>query len=172
VKASAQILRTCKQLYHEALSVLYGENLFKAPCLVSVKKFSISIGERAATCVQHLSIDFCPRAINMNVDNYQHTYETFAGMSNLKTLEITMCNQLNAQAKVPSALISGSMVPRQSLLLPKRMPNLPRVVVDLFLANDGLEVRFDVLIQFGSDLQYSFFVSVCPFCIHDCSGFR
>jgi hypothetical protein len=142
--ASAQLLRACKQLHDEGLAILYGDNLFKAPTLASVKSFSSCIGVQATACVQNLTIDD-----NSAFNNYQNSYKLFSRFSSLKTLDIITWKDFPSKASIPLPPTSDSMVlKRRSILLPNAIPNLPRDVADLFLAKEDLEVHFEVVMQF------------------------
>jgi hypothetical protein len=59
VKASFQFLRTSKQVYNEAIHILYGNNQFVANSMIAANQFKERIGDNPTACVRDLVFLVC-----------------------------------------------------------------------------------------------------------------
>jgi hypothetical protein len=146
-EASSQLLVTCKEVYNDALSVLYGNNRFIANCFSAALRFNESVGGKATSCVQHL-------VLHDWVELYQPLLYNFSALqpfTNLKSLCLPTEIQARAPRYPPPCPASGTTIPsKNTRLLPKTLPEIPQTILNLSQAENGLDITLAVVFEMFS----------------------
>jgi len=142
-EASSQLLRASNQVHNDAITVIYGNNKFIADSFSAIHGFGSVVGGKAAACVQHLVLhDWTPYVA------LKHDFSAFQPYTNLKTLCLAISIRAQAPRTPPPCLAIGAAIPnRDTKLLPTTLPTIPRALLNLSKATNGLYLTLAVVFE-------------------------